>query len=107
MRIETFVAGGTIPVLLEPPTFRHAPEVVLVEEFAGIAFFAEASEPVLAYGGKTFTVSWVNRELWWGLKVEGGGGRMAKRTVKTAGTSTWRQRELADLLIFVDLDAEL
>lgn len=49
MRIQTFVARRTIPVLLEPPAFGHAPEVVFVEEFAGIAFFAEASEPVLAY----------------------------------------------------------
>jgi hypothetical protein len=48
MRIQALVPCGTVAIFSEPPTFRHTPQVVFVEKFASISFFAQASKPMLA-----------------------------------------------------------
>jgi hypothetical protein len=43
MSIKTLVARRAIAVFCEPVAFGHAPEVILVEKFASVAFFAETT----------------------------------------------------------------
>jgi hypothetical protein len=67
--VQTLVASRAIPILGEPPTLWHAPEVVLVEKFTGVPFLTEASEPVFTYGGKSLPVSRMCRQLLWRLEI--------------------------------------
>lgn len=69
MGIQTFVSGGTIPVLCKPPTLRHSPEVILVQELARITLFTEAAQPMLANGSQAFSVPGMGWELLRRLEV--------------------------------------
>ena len=75
-------SGGTLPelvisgkslvclaVLGIPPALGHAPEVVFMKELACVPLLAEATKPVLTYGGQSLTLTRVCRKLLWGLEV--------------------------------------
>ena len=68
--VQAFVTGGAISVLGEPPTLRHASQVVFVEKLTGIPFLTKAPEPVLTHGGESLPVSRMCRQLFWRLKVQ-------------------------------------
>jgi hypothetical protein len=55
--IQTFVTGGAVTVLGEPPALRHASQVVLVEKLTSIPFLTKASEPMLTHSGESLSVS--------------------------------------------------
>jgi len=59
--VQALVASRAISILGEPPTLRHASEVVLVEKLTSVPFLTKASEPVLTYGGKALPVSRMSR----------------------------------------------
>ena len=59
--VQALVTSRAVPIFREPPTFWHAPEVVLVEKLTGIPFLTKTSEPMLTYGGKPLPVSRVSR----------------------------------------------
>jgi len=79
MGIETLISRRAVPVLGEPPAFRHASQVVLVQKLACIALLAEAAEPMLAYGCESFAVSGMYGQLLRGLKVENRGDCVSER----------------------------
>lgn len=49
MLVRAIVAIGAHAVFGVVLAFGHAPKVVLVQEFAVVAFFAKGAHPVLAY----------------------------------------------------------
>lgn len=53
MCVQTFVTRRARPVARKPPTFRHAPKVVLVKELTCVTLFAKPTQPVLAHGRKS------------------------------------------------------
>jgi hypothetical protein len=55
--VQALVTSRAVSIFREPPTLRHAPEVVLVEKLTSISFLTKASEPMLTYGGKPLPVS--------------------------------------------------
>ena len=55
--VQALVTSRAVSIFREPPTFWHAPEVVLVEKLTSIPFLTKASEPMLTYGGKPLPVS--------------------------------------------------
>ena len=59
--IQALVTSRAISILGEPPTLRHASEVVLVQKLTSVPFLTKASEPVLTYGGKSLSVSRMSR----------------------------------------------
>lgn len=61
MGVQALVTSRAIPILGEPPTLRHASEVVLVEKLTSVPFLTKASKPVLTYGGKSLPVSRMSR----------------------------------------------
>ena len=48
MQVQTLVAVAAVPVAHEKVALGHLAQVVLVQELAGLALFAEAAQPVLA-----------------------------------------------------------
>ena len=67
--VQALIAGRAVAILGVPPAFRHAPEVVFMKELACVPLFAEATKPVLTYGGQSLTLTRVCRKLLWGLEV--------------------------------------
>ena len=59
--VQALITSRAIPILGEPPTLRHASEVVLVEKLTSVPLLTKASEPVLTYGGKSLPVSRMSR----------------------------------------------
>lgn len=108
MRVQTLVSGRAVAIFREPPALGHAPQVVLVQEFARIALFAEAAQPVLADRGEAFTLARVCRQRFWRLEVLCGRLGVAQRAMQgPEGTPSWREGQPAYLIVFVQLDAEL
>lgn len=51
MQVQTLVAVAAVAVAHKEIAFRHLAQVVLVQELAALALFAEAAQPVLADEG--------------------------------------------------------
>jgi len=69
--VQTFVPGRTVPVLREPPTFWHAPKVVLVQKLARVTLLTESTQPMFANGCQTLSVPRMGGELFRRLEVLG------------------------------------
>ena len=67
--VQALIAGRAVAVLGVPPAFGHAPEVVFMKELACVPLLAEATKPVLTYGGQSLTLTRVCRKLLWGLEI--------------------------------------
>jgi hypothetical protein len=60
MRIQALVSRRAVSVLGIPPALRHAPEVVLVQELARVAFLTQPAQPMLTHGREALTIAWVH-----------------------------------------------
>lgn len=67
VQVQALLAVGAVPVAHEEVALGHLAEVVLVQELARLALFAEAAEPVLADQGRP------------ARRVRGAGGGVAVR----------------------------